>query len=378
MRIGVSNNQLTTAYTPDFVSQTRRLAEQEPKEIIPLKLIDTLWKHRHGLLSEVMEEMGSSSSTPKKATDILNDNADQFKLARFLDPNEISSCDENDVSELIKNPPTETKVGIVESYTKIEWLLAIFNLPKSTDGQVRAGDLVRDPKIFNWLLGIINKHSFPENLLKKAATPVKPAALIKAAPVAPVSPVITPPQREIIRNGVPVELARPAVNVAAPKVVTPKLTEPVAVSIAVPVVTQDPIKPATEAPKETSPLEAVETRLALYDKAGLLKKRESLKLLLAEACRYIGIAPQTQANKNTKINFKLFFDLIREEQISDSDKDPYKCHEDVVQLLHIVFSAQNKGGTTSVIPGKLRASGNLAKFLDGLKSFVKERFSTNP
>ncbi len=54
------------------------------------------------------------------------------------------------------------------------------------------------------------------------------------------------------------------------------------------------------------------------------------------------------------------------------------CPEDVVRLLHRVFSTKNQGGRTSVIPGLLREQGNLIKLLDGLKSFVKERFSTNP
>lgn len=365
----VSSNPATDAYSSDFVTQARSLAEQEPKEIITSGLINSLWRQRDGHPSEILEEQGYSSSTPKKAVDILNEHAIPLDLARFIEPNEISPCNDKDVDELIKNPPTKTKIGIAESYTKIEWLLAIFNLAPSRDGQVRAGDLVRDPKIFNRLLGIINKYSFPEALLTKAATPVKAFVIVKAAPVASTSPSTTQPQREIIRNGVPVELAKPVINIATPKVVTP--------IVAAPKPPKPPIESVTETSTERNPLEAIETCLRNFDqKQTINSRRESLKPLLAEVCKYIGISPQTQASKNTKINFKLFFDLIRGEAISDTDKNPYECPEDVVQLLHIVFSAQNKGGTTTIIPRRLREQGNLLKFLNGLKSFVKERFST--
>ncbi len=65
-----------------------------------------------------------------------------------------SSCNADAIHALFKDL---SNIQLINSYTKQDWLFAIFNLGKGKDGPAM-GDLLREPLVFNWLYGIIDEH----------------------------------------------------------------------------------------------------------------------------------------------------------------------------------------------------------------------------
>lgn len=93
-----------------------------------------------------------------RGKDLLNDNRNALELQNDtanVNPERIIGNVVDLLNQLLRN---RFQDGIISQYTKKEWLLMIFSLDNSPNPQ-RFGNLLREPKVFNWLYNFINKHA---------------------------------------------------------------------------------------------------------------------------------------------------------------------------------------------------------------------------